>query len=117
MPIVVMTSSKEEPDIAECYRLGVNSANAVVPGQADVVRILDDDLQVLAYLANVVRALNYAVDAFSDPLAFMNDETAVPPSCLIVDWQLPGHDGLIVIAQCQKRWPMTPAILVSGHVS
>ena len=25
LPVVVMTSSKEEPDIAECYRLGVNS--------------------------------------------------------------------------------------------
>ncbi|HYV38944.1 MAG TPA: response regulator [Gemmataceae bacterium] len=25
LPVVVMTSSKEEPDIEECYRLGVNS--------------------------------------------------------------------------------------------
>lgn len=25
VPVVVMTSSSEEPDIAECYRLGVNS--------------------------------------------------------------------------------------------
>jgi two-component system response regulator len=25
IPVVVLTSSKEDPDIAECYRLGVNS--------------------------------------------------------------------------------------------
>ena len=25
IPVVVMTSSKQEPDIAECYRLNVNS--------------------------------------------------------------------------------------------
>lgn len=25
MPVVVLTSSKEDPDVAECYRLGVNS--------------------------------------------------------------------------------------------
>jgi len=25
VPVVVLTSSREEPDIAECYRLGVNS--------------------------------------------------------------------------------------------
>jgi two-component system response regulator len=25
LPVVVMTTSKEEPDVAECYRLGVNS--------------------------------------------------------------------------------------------
>jgi len=25
LPVVVMTSSKEEPDVQECYRLGVNS--------------------------------------------------------------------------------------------
>ena len=25
IPVVVMTSSKEEPDIAECYRLNANS--------------------------------------------------------------------------------------------
>jgi len=88
-----------------------------VPSQAVVVRILDDDPQVLAYLANVTRSLNYAVNAFEDPIAFMKDDAPFPPSCLIVDWQLPGHDGLNVIAQCQKQWPQTPAILVSGHVT
>ena len=25
IPIVILTSSKEDPDIQECYRLGVNS--------------------------------------------------------------------------------------------
>jgi FixJ family two-component response regulator len=94
-----------------------DSASAVAPGQAAEVRILDDDPQVLGCLAHIVRSLHFEVRAFDDPKAFLTQAQDHPPACLIVDWQLPGHDGLDIIAQCQKQWPDAPAILVSGHVT
>jgi two-component system, LuxR family, response regulator FixJ len=95
----------------------VDSASAARRERAREVRILDDDPQVLACLAHLVRSLHYEVRAFEDPAAFLSDAEEVSPACLIVDWQLPGHDGLDIIAQCQKQWPDAPAILVSGHVT
>jgi FixJ family two-component response regulator len=80
------------------------------------IRILDDDPQVLAYLARVVSSLGYEVRAHSNPAEFLSDG-ASPPKCVIVDWQLGGHDGLEIIGQCQQQWPQTPAILVSGHMT
>jgi len=81
------------------------------------IRILDDDKQVLGYLTQLIRSLGYEVRAFSDPLVFLSDTAEKVPGCLIVDWQLDGHDGLEVIAHARKQWPQTPAILVSGHVT
>ena len=81
------------------------------------IRILDDDKQVLGYLTQVIRSFGYEVRAFSDPIIFLSDAADQPPGCLIVDWQLGGHDGLEVIAHARKQWPRTPAILVSGHVT
>src|SRR5438874_1576679 len=81
------------------------------------IRILDDDKQVLGYLTQVIRSLGYEVRAFTDPVAFLSESVESRPTCLIVDWQLAGHDGLEVIAHARKQWPETPAILVSGHVT
>src|SRR5437868_950994 len=92
-------------------------ARNATENQTTSIRILDDDPQVLNYLARVVRSLNYDVQAFESPEALCASSNGRPPDCLIVDWQLKGHDGLEIIGECQKRWPQTPAILVSGHVT
>jgi FixJ family two-component response regulator len=94
----------------------IDSASVVAPKQAGEIRILDDDQQVLGYLTHVVSSLGYRVQAYRDPAALL-DDAVQPPACLIVDWQLAGDDGLEVIARCQRRWPGTPAILLSGHVT
>jgi FixJ family two-component response regulator len=95
----------------------VDSAHSAAPKKAGVVRILDDDSQVLALLAGLIRSLGYEVRAFDDPVAFLSDEREECPSCLIVDWQLPHHDGLEVIGRCKQQWPHAPAILLSGQVT
>jgi FixJ family two-component response regulator len=94
-----------------------DSSRASVGNGAAEIRILDDDPQVLMYLARVVRSLGYTASEFKDPDAFLTSESTQSPDCLIVDWQLQGHDGLDIIARCQSQWPTTPAILVSGHVT
>jgi CheY-like chemotaxis protein len=48
IPVVVMTSSRETPDLAECYRLGVN---AYVVKPVDFGRFVDAVKQVGAFWA------------------------------------------------------------------
>jgi CheY-like chemotaxis protein len=42
IPVVVLTSSKEDTDIAECYRLGVNSYIAKPVSFDEFVRVVSD---------------------------------------------------------------------------
>jgi two-component system response regulator FixJ len=93
-----------------------DEASATSLGGQEEVRIVDDDPQVLAYLARVIGSLNYRVRSFSEPAAMLDDDPGRTPACLIVDLQMPGADGLEVIGRARKQWPGTPAILVSGHV-
>jgi two-component system response regulator FixJ len=94
-----------------------DAVSAASASGEEEVRIVDDDPQVLAYLAKVVSSMNYRVRCFSDPAAMLGDDPGRTPACLIVDLQMPGTDGLAIIAQARKQWPLTPAILVSGHVN
>jgi FixJ family two-component response regulator len=81
------------------------------------VRILDDEPQVLEYLSRVLQSWQYPVRAFSDPVHFLTTDPDVAPACVFIDWQLPGHDGLVVLEKARQQWPQTAAILVSGHVT
>jgi FixJ family two-component response regulator len=81
------------------------------------VRILEDDPQVLDYLRRVVEGWNYPCRPFSDPVLFLTTDPQSSPACVIIDWQLPGHDGLVVLEKARQQWPQTAAILVSGHVT
>jgi FixJ family two-component response regulator len=94
-----------------------DAVSATSVGGQDEVRIVDDDPQVLAYLARVIGSMNYVVRSFSNPAAMLGDDPGRTPACLIVDLQMPGADGLDVIGRARKQWPLTPAILVSGHVN
>lgn len=80
------------------------------------VCILDDDEGVLGYLKLIVQQMNLEVRAFANPADLLREQST-SPSCLIVDWQLKGVDGLDVIKQCQARWPQTPMLLISGQAT
>jgi FixJ family two-component response regulator len=91
-------------------------ANAALPAAGEI-RILDDDPEVLAYLLRVVRGVAPAALGFEDADAFLQTPAQPPPTCLIVDWQLRGRDGLEVISQSRRQWPGVPVILISGHAT
>ncbi|MEX2176133.1 MAG: response regulator [Pirellulaceae bacterium] len=84
---------------------------------AGEVRILDDDEQVLRCLSLMVRSFNLGVRSYQDAEEFLADESETTPSCLVVDWQLNGMDGLDVVARCQDQWPQVPVILISGQAT
>lgn len=92
-------------------------ASTVLPAACGEILVLDDDPDVLAYLLRAAGEAGLPVRGFVEPAPFL-DRTAGPsPACLIVDWQLRGHDGLDVIARAKQRWPAVPVILISGHAT
>lgn len=79
------------------------------------VWIVDDDPLIRRSMAPLIRKRGYQVEAFAtaqELLAAWRDEG---PSCLVVDFKLPGMDGLSLQRALQKRGCRAPVIFISGH--
>ncbi|HEY3800891.1 MAG TPA: response regulator [Caulobacteraceae bacterium] len=74
--------------------------------------IVEDDRAVRAALAFALEAEGWRVSAFADPAVAL--ARAAPAACLVVDFHLPGIDGLELIAAWGLREPRPPAVLITA---
>jgi two-component system response regulator FixJ len=80
-----------------------------------LVVIVDDDPAVRGSLAFSLETEGFAVRAFADGTALLRD---VPRAeCFVIDYKLPGMNGLDVLAELRRRHIATPAILITTHPS
>ena len=79
------------------------------------VFVVDDDKSVRTSLANLLSTENYAVQTFSRAAEYLAREPHAGPTCLILDVQLPGLDGLALQQQLAKRHRLEPIIFITGH--
>ena len=64
-----------------------------------IVAVVDDDLSVREGLSSLIRSVELRVETFASAQEFLARSGAEPPSCLVLDLQLPGLSGL----DLQKR--------------
>jgi serine/threonine-protein kinase len=85
------------------------------------VWVVDDDADHAAVLAAILtRHLDAgAVRTFRDPVAALEAVRAAPPELLVVDYRMPGMDGLELIAHVRRcrRTHALPIVVVTGHGS
>ena len=65
-----------------------------------VIAVVDDDASVRQGLERLIRSLGWHAETFASAQEFMARRWADPPSCLVLDLQLPGLSGL----DLQWRW-------------
>jgi len=90
------------------------SDSTAPPGMATVL-LCDDDRDVRRFLGELLRSDGYTVLEASCPeaaLRLLEDGAAV--DLLIVDYALPGLNGLEIIRQAQHRRPSLRALLITG---
>lgn len=80
-----------------------------------LVYIVDDDFSVRDSLRLLIEATGQAVRQFGSAEAFLQDYNHQVPSCLILDVNLPGMDGLDLQQQLAKKDIAIPIIFISGH--
>jgi FixJ family two-component response regulator len=82
---------------------------------APIVFVVDDDISVRESLELLLRHEGLGVETFISALEFLNRPRATVPSCLVLDFSLPGLNGL----ELQKRVALErhemPIIFVTGH--
>ncbi len=87
-------------------------------GQTGVdVLIVDDDPGLLELLSMRLEASGYQVRTASDGQAAMSALRQSLPKAVITDLKMDGMDGMTLLRQIQKQWPMLPVIMLTAHGS
>ena len=80
-----------------------------------VVFIVDDDVSVRDSLELLLRHEGLGVEMFVSAQEFLNRPRAVGPSCLVLDYSLPGLNGLELQKLVAVERHEMPIIFITGH--
>jgi FixJ family two-component response regulator len=96
---------------AVCHELGAPPTVDIGP----IVFVVDDDVSVRESLELLIRCEGWQPETFASGQEFLARPRALVPSCLVLDFSLPGLNGL----ELQKRLAVErtdmPIIFITGH--
>jgi DNA-binding NtrC family response regulator len=79
------------------------------------IYVVDDDVSILEAVGSLVRSAGFSVETFSSAQEFLASPRENPPSCLVLDVQLPGLSGLDLQQELAKSNIRVPIIFLTGH--
>ena len=82
----------------------------------ETVFVVDDDPSVLRAIARLLR-MEFSVEAYDSPRAFLEAVRPESPGCILLDLALPGVSGLELQEQLLESGCMQPVVFLSGHGS
>jgi FixJ family two-component response regulator len=85
------------------------------PEPTPIVYVVDDDDDMRAAIAGLVRLEGLRAAMFATPRQFLDSGPPDGPSCLVLDLQLPGMDGLAVQRELVAAGVSTPIIFITAH--
>lgn len=80
-----------------------------------VIAVVDDDPSVRQGLDRLIRSLGWRAETFASAQEFLAHQWADPPSCLVLDLQLPGLSGLDLQKKMVEAGLETPIVFLTGH--
>ena len=84
-------------------------------GSTPTVFVVDDDDDVRVSIAELLRSAGLRAETFATAQEFLGRERGDGPSCLVLDLQLPGMDGLDVQRELARSGDSMPIIFLTGH--
>jgi two-component system response regulator FixJ len=82
-----------------------------------VVVIVDDDPAVRNALAFSLQAEGFLVRSYASGMELLEDSPNAEAGCLVIDYQLPGMNGLDLLAELRRRHGAAPPLLITTHPS
>jgi FixJ family two-component response regulator len=79
----------------------------------DVILVIDDDPAVLASLKFALEIEGFAVEVFRSADELFARPLPASAACLVVDYRLPGMDGVELVGTLRGRGVETPAVLIT----
>ncbi|CAG4883132.1 Transcriptional regulatory protein FixJ [Georgfuchsia toluolica] len=79
------------------------------------VFVVDDDPVARDFLGFLLEAENFAVETFDSAETFLAVCRSTPRSCVIVDYRMPGMDGLQLQGELSRRGILLPLIFLTSQ--
>ncbi len=79
------------------------------------ILVVDDDAAICFALGEYLRGRGHAVETVATARAARAQLEAAPFDLALVDIQLPGEDGLSLLAEIHPRWPAMPVVMITAH--
>ncbi|MGA9977620.1 MAG: response regulator transcription factor [Candidatus Sulfotelmatobacter sp.] len=80
-----------------------------------IVFVVDDDISVRESLELLIRSEGWKPEIFESALEFLTRPRALVPSCLVLDFSLPGLNGLEVQKRVAVERTDMPIIFITGY--
>lgn len=77
--------------------------------------LVDDEKAVLTALERCLRADNYRIDCFSDPMQALEQAQQKPYDLVISDYRMPVIDGIILLAFIRQLQPDAVRLVLSAY--
>jgi len=81
------------------------------------VLVVDDDPAVLSTYRRLLRRAGFETVTEADPHKVLENGHADGVDLLLLDYRMPGLDGLSLLAELRRRECTAPAILVSAYLN
>ena len=81
------------------------------------VLVVDDDPAVLSTYRRLLRRAGFEALTEADPRKVLENSHADDVDLLLLDYRMPGLDGLSLLAELRRRECTTPAILISAYLN
>ena len=80
-----------------------------------MIVVVDDDPAVRGSLAFSLQAEGFSVQAYATGADLLSEGAAKEARCFIIDYKLPGMNGLDLLAELRRRHVAAPAILITTN--
>lgn len=80
-----------------------------------LVRIVDDDEELLRSTAFLIRMAGFDVLTYSSAISFLSMDDPTWPGCLLLDHRMPGMTGMELQETLVERGETIPVIFLSAH--
>ena len=99
---------------ASCSEAGGGKAR--LPSRKSTIYIVDDDFDVLKSLQFLFETEGFDVRTFHSGSALLGSGARHDADCLIIDYKMPGIDGLELVRRLRGLGIQTPIIVITGYV-
>src|SRR5215813_8902412 len=79
--------------------------------------VVDDETSITITLSELLRREGYRVNTANSGAEAIGSISANDYDLVIVDLHMVGIDGMTVLDELRRRWPLTPGIVLTGYAS
>ncbi|MCB1177960.1 MAG: sigma-54-dependent Fis family transcriptional regulator [Leptospiraceae bacterium] len=79
------------------------------------IYVVDDEIEIRKTLRNILEDEDFEVEDFANRKSLLKSLAKERPSLILLDVWMGKDDGLEILDECKKIYPLIPIIMISGH--